>query len=209
MLGKYVNATDYIAAAAKFPRVRLMTVGNVHDCKEPIIDFYPSGTNDSAHQLYHPWAVASPATVGIGKDVMGGTSCKGPLCFSATCLYYGMELNAKLKNPIGLVHSSYGGSAVEDWISQETLGDGKSGPCPGPITKSMGTPSGQYNGQLRPLLNYTIKGAIWCTRHSPSCLFCAIAVAIGSVEQKLHDMIVQTKANPIMTKTSSTPAATI
>ena len=63
--------------------------------------------------------------------------------------------------PIGLIHSSYGGSAVEDWISQETLGDGKSGKCPGPITSSMGTPSGQYNGQLRPLMNTTIKGAIW------------------------------------------------
>ena len=62
-------------------------MGNVHDCKEPIIDFYPSGTNDSTHPLYHPWAVPSPDTVGLGKDVMGGTSCKGPLCFSATCWY--------------------------------------------------------------------------------------------------------------------------
>ena len=53
---------------------------------------------------------------------------------------------------------------MEDWISQETLGDGKSGACPGNITSSMGTPSGQYNGQLRPLMNTTIKGAIWCTR---------------------------------------------
>jgi len=84
-----------------------------------------AGTNDSTHPLAHPWAVASPATVGLGKDVMGGTSCKGPLCFSATCWYYGMELNEKLKVPIGLIHSSYGGSAVEDWISQPTLDNGK------------------------------------------------------------------------------------
>ena len=40
--------------------------------QSPIIDFYPSGTNDSTHPLYHPWAVASPDTVGLGKDVMGG-----------------------------------------------------------------------------------------------------------------------------------------
>ena len=51
---------------------------------------------------------------------------------------------------------------VEDWISQETLGDGKSGPCPGKITGSMGLPSQQWNGQLAPLLNTTIKGTIWC-----------------------------------------------
>lgn len=65
------------------------------------------------------------------------------------------------KIPIGLIHSSYGGSAVEDWISKETLGDGTSGKCPGKITSSMGVPSQQWNGQLVPLLNTTIKGAIW------------------------------------------------
>jgi hypothetical protein len=108
--GKYMNATEGVAAAANFPHIRLITVGNVHDCKEPIIDFFPSGTNDSTHPLAHPWAVASPTTVGLGKDVMGGTSCTGPLCFSATCWYYGMELQQKLKIPIGLVHSSYGRS---------------------------------------------------------------------------------------------------
>ena len=63
--------------------------------------------------------------------------------------------------PIGLIHSSYGGSAVEDWISKGTLGDGTSGPCPGKITGSMGLPSQQWNGQLAPLLNTTIKGTIW------------------------------------------------
>ena len=65
------------------------------------------------------------------------------------------------KIPIGLIHSSYGGSAVEDWISKETLGDGTSGKCPGKITSSMGLPSQQWNGQLVPLLNTTIKGTIW------------------------------------------------
>ena len=46
-------------------------------------------------------------------------------------------------------------------MSAPTLGNGKDGPCPGPIVGSMGVPSNQYNGQLRPLFNTTIKGAIW------------------------------------------------
>jgi hypothetical protein len=49
----------------------------------------------------------------------------------------------------------------QDWISAETLGDGKSGPCVGPVVHSMGLPSQQWNGMLKPLLNTTIKGAIW------------------------------------------------
>ena len=87
---------------------------------------------------------------------------------SATCYYWGLELHTTQKIPIGLIHSSYGGSAVEDWISKETLGDGKSGPCPGKIVGSMGLPSQQWNGQLRPLLNTTIRGTIWCTHILPS-----------------------------------------
>ena len=76
------------------------------------------------------------------------------------------ELNKKVGVPIGLVHSSYGGSAVEDWMSKETLGDGKSGPCPGPIVHSMGQPSQQYNGQLRPLVNMST-GTGSPPRHRP------------------------------------------
>jgi hypothetical protein len=80
-----------------------------------------------------------------------------------------MELNKKVGVPIGLIHSSYGGSAVEDWISNETLNanggaTNPANPCPGPVRPSMGLPSQQYNGQIRPLVNMTLKGAIWYVR---------------------------------------------
>jgi hypothetical protein len=58
--GKYMNATQGIAAATNFPSIRLMTVGNVHDCKAPIVDFFPSGTNDSTHKLFHPVRMTYP-----------------------------------------------------------------------------------------------------------------------------------------------------
>ena len=47
---------------------------------------------------------------------MGGNGA-GEL--SATCYYWGLELQMTQKIPIGLIHSSYGGSAVEDWISED------------------------------------------------------------------------------------------
>ena len=81
--------------AADLPSIRLLVVGNRHDCKNPIEDFYPS-INDSAHPLAHPWARASPANVGLGDDVMGGAGGG----FSATCWYVCIRSIGFLTNPL-------------------------------------------------------------------------------------------------------------
>jgi len=133
--GKYVSTDEAIKDAVNHPDLRFLVIGNKHDCPAPITDYYPSpGTTNSKLTLAHPWQKPNATSIGVGKDVMGGNGA-GEL--SATCYYWGLELQMTQKIPIGLIHSSYGGSAVEDWISKETLGDGKSGPCPGPITSSM------------------------------------------------------------------------
>ena len=157
--GRYVSTGEAINASASYPSLRFLVVGNKHDCKEPEEDFYPSPYNSNpAIKLAHPWQKPSPSSIGGGKDVMGGL---GGGEMSAVCYYWGLELHTTQRVPIGLIHTSYGGSAVEDWISADVLGDGKSGPCVGAITSSMGEPSNQWNGQIVPLLNTTIKGAIW------------------------------------------------
>ena len=159
--GRYVSTGEAINASANYPNLRFLVVGDKHVCEEPEEDFYPSPYNSNpAIKLAHPWQKPSPASIGGGKDVMGG---KGGGEMSAVCYYWGLELHTTQRVPIGLIHTSYGGSAVEDWIAADVLGDGKSGPCVGPITASMGVPSNQWNGQIVPLLNTSIKGAIWCT----------------------------------------------
>jgi hypothetical protein len=50
------------------------------------------------------WVVCAPETVGG---------------FSGAAYYFGRELNSKLGVPIGLVHSSHGGSPIEAWTSLE------------------------------------------------------------------------------------------
>eukprot|EP00931_Biecheleriopsis_adriatica_P076998 TRINITY_DN50643_c0_g1_i1.p1 TRINITY_DN50643_c0_g1~~TRINITY_DN50643_c0_g1_i1.p1 ORF type:complete len:586 (-),score=57.75 TRINITY_DN50643_c0_g1_i1:94-1851(-) len=157
--GNYISTAAAIQDAAKYANIRFLVVGNKHNSPTPIPDWYPSGTNNSQLSLSQPWRQLSPNISDNQADVMGGAQEK--FSISATCWFFGVELHDTLNVPIGLIHTSYGGSAVEDWMSQSTLGDGKTGPCPGPITKSMGVPSQQYNGQLRPLVNTTIKGAIW------------------------------------------------
>eukprot|EP00966_Prymnesium_polylepis_P134696 3113362-Prymnesium_polylepis.1 len=96
MDGKYVNASTAIATA-NFPDIRLMVVGNKHDCPVPIDDW---SANGSGLVVAQPWARASPQTVGSGIDVMGGAAIGSGM--SATCWYFGLELHLTQKVPIGL-----------------------------------------------------------------------------------------------------------
>ena len=55
---------------------------------------------------YRGWQSASPSNV---KD------------FSAVAYFYGQQLQEILDVPVGMIHSSWGGSLVEAWISKEVL----------------------------------------------------------------------------------------
>jgi hypothetical protein len=50
------------------------------------------------------WEICTPETVGG---------------FSATAYFFGRELHRELKIPVGLINSSYGGTAIESWTSMD------------------------------------------------------------------------------------------
>jgi sialate O-acetylesterase len=52
------------------------------------------------------WKVAGPSTVGD---------------FSAVCYYFARELQKSTNVPQGLIHSSWGGTRIEQWLSREAL----------------------------------------------------------------------------------------
>ena len=54
------------------------------------------------------WKIASPATVGD---------------FSAVGYFFARDLVEKLGVPVGLIHSSWGGSQVEGWISEKAMSE--------------------------------------------------------------------------------------
>jgi sialate O-acetylesterase len=85
--------------------------------------------------------------------------------FSATAWFYGSYLNKKLGVPVGLIVSAWGGTPAEVWTPVENI---KSEPDLGFYLNHFngnqwwpGTPGVLYNAMIHPLLNYTIKGAIW------------------------------------------------
>ena len=95
------------------------------------------------------WLVAEPATA---------------VDFSALAYYFGVKLNDILNIPIGLIHTSWGGSRVEAWMDQETLSLFEGIEIPKEITADTHknrTPTLLYNAMLHPFESYNVKGFLW------------------------------------------------
>ena len=85
--------------------------------------------------------------------------------FSATAYYFGRSLRAVLGVPVGLIVTAWGGSACEAWMKADWL---RAFPkVQQTITEDdvrklqQRCPTALYNGQLKPLVGYGIRGAIW------------------------------------------------
>jgi len=94
------------------------------------------------------WDVANPLSVGK---------------FSAVGYFYARELQRKLNVPVGMICSSWGGTRIESWMSKETISNFPISKAKTPIKKAgdPSQPSRLFNGMIHPILNFTIKGAIW------------------------------------------------
>lgn len=95
------------------------------------------------------WLEASPETVSN---------------FSATGYFFGRMLNNMLDVPIGLINCSYSGSSIQAWMDAGTLKAFPEIKIPAPtdsIKELSRTPTTLYNGMLKPVIGYGIKGAIW------------------------------------------------
>lgn len=100
------------------------------------------------------WQVCSPATIPA---------------FSATAYFFGRELAEALDVPIGLIHSSWGGTDIEPWIDgdylrmipefAERVDSVRS--MADDIKVSPHTCTSLYNAMIAPLVPYAIRGAIW------------------------------------------------
>jgi sialate O-acetylesterase len=98
------NATQEIANAANFPKIRIFTTSLIPSAT-PVEELLGINLN---------WSVASPATVG-GPDW---------IYMSAVCWLYGRMIHESLNGrPIGLISTTWGGTPIEYWAPPQALHD--------------------------------------------------------------------------------------
>lgn len=119
------------------PNLRLFSVDRL-GAKTPLNDV----------EKYTGWQQASPDTV---------------TKFSAVAYFYGVQLQKILDVPVGMIHTSWGGSKVEAWISKDIMSLYEAVNLENvDITKKTNhVPTALYNAMIHPLIPYTIKGALW------------------------------------------------
>ena len=88
------NKAEEEISNAKYPRIRLFTVPKKISSM-PLDDCESEG-----------WEVCTPQSIGS---------------FSAVGYFFGRKLNEKLDVPIGLIHTSWGGTNVETWTSSSSI----------------------------------------------------------------------------------------
>jgi sialate O-acetylesterase len=118
-------------AAADFPTIRLFTVTKA-------TSMTPKDDVDGH------WDVCSPATAGS---------------FSAVAFYFGRELNRTLKVPVGLIHTSWGGTPAEAWTSRAGL---ESDPAFRPLVDAL---DASLKGEPEAMKAYHEAQAKWEAEH--------------------------------------------
>ncbi|XP_028930846.1 sialate O-acetylesterase isoform X1 [Ornithorhynchus anatinus] len=137
------NASKELSEASAYPDVRIFAV-SLAQAEQELEDL-------EAVDL--PWSIPTAENLGHGDFQY----------FSALCWLFGRQLYDSLHYPIGLVASSWGGTPIEAWSSPRSLrecglsqGGARPAASAGPSAASV-----LWNAMIHPLLNMTLKGAIW------------------------------------------------
>ncbi len=83
--------------------------------------------------------------------------------FSAVAYFYGRELRRRLRVPVGLISTAWGGTEAEAWTPRDWLARAPElvSTLHDPGGEQPNRPSVLYNAMIHPLLSLTIRGAIW------------------------------------------------
>ncbi len=99
------------------------------------------------NQLKGQWSIASPNTTPN---------------YSAVAYFFAKKIENTLNIPIGIIVSSWGGSRIEAWMDEPSLDNFKEAKRKSNEEKRNHRHSSVlYNGMVKPIIGYTLKGMIW------------------------------------------------
>lgn len=99
-------------------------------------------------EKYRSWQEATPENVAS---------------FSAVAYFFGQQLQKILDVPVGLIHTSWGGSNVQAWMSKDLMNRFQEVDL-SKVDITQGTqkiPTLLFNAMIHPLVPYTMKGVLW------------------------------------------------
>lgn len=121
----------------------------------------------------HFFRVPQKASLVPVKDVDGvweSPNSNNSQTFSAVAFFFARELYNHLKVPIGIIHSAYGSSTQEAWLSEKYISEvayannllksAREGKLDSK-TKMQKIPTCLYHAMFKPLVPYTVKGVCW------------------------------------------------
>lgn len=134
------GANEVIATASQWKGIRVVTVEK-------------NGQLEPVDRCKGSWKVSSP---------------ENAPWFSATAFFFARMVNRVLDIPIGIINCSWGGSMVEGWLPREVVSQYPDIDLKRDIRKEEPhdwwhclSPTLMYNGMVKPLHNYTVKGFLW------------------------------------------------
>jgi hypothetical protein len=108
--------------------------------------------------------VSTAVATNIVAGGWGGQNTSALQHFSSTCYYFGESLTDELgsgpaKAPaIGLIHTAWGGSMIEQWLSQATVNS-----CVRSCSNATSCGVSEWwNTRVLPFAGMTVKGWVWC-----------------------------------------------
>jgi sialate O-acetylesterase len=125
-------------------------------------DFLADADNDNI-RFFIEKSNPSPVLVDTCNGKWQIASSTSVANFSALAYLFAKQLQQKLKVPVGMVYTAFGGTRIEAWMSAEANAANQSKELDEnnkPFNLQNRT-AHLYNGNIYPLINYVIKGAIW------------------------------------------------
>lgn len=129
---------------ARHPDIRLFTTNGRIPRKERL--------NDTVG-----WVSCTPESIATCGDIIGRDNRRRP--FSEVAYHFACNIHQRLKSPVGIVHTSMGGSTAKDWTPNPRIAEQY------PFDRDHGDVRHKwgivYQARLHAVIPFTMRGIVW------------------------------------------------